>query len=149
MKLFPHQILLEENEVNVKDLPNELVELINNFDAKLEDFETAEEAEEEEEIKELKKELKALSIEISGEIKEYLEENESSEEEDKVIPKDKEGILRYLYEEGYSQVSIQLLKRMGYPTGPFSKLLNTGERVGKYELKKTASQEEYGLIKHK
>ncbi|HEX8547506.1 MAG TPA: hypothetical protein VF691_11130 [Cytophagaceae bacterium] len=147
MPLFPHQTLIKENDIQVADLPEELVELIKEFDSKFDDYEIAEEENDDEEVKEIKTELKELSGQITSEIKEYLEDNEVSEQEDKKIPKDKEGILKYLFEEGYKEVSISDLKKFGYPTGPFSKLLNTGEKLQKFELRKVAGDRNYKILK--
>lgn len=147
MPLFPHQNLIKENEIKVNDLPEELVNLIQDFDSKFDDYEIAEEENDDEEVKEIKKELKELSSQITSEIMEYLEDNEASEEEDRRIPKDKEGILKYLFEEGQKEISLSELRKVGYPTGPFSKLLNTGEKLKSFELKKHPQDKNYRIVK--
>lgn len=147
---FPHQELIESNEINIKDLPSDLKKSIELFNEKFQEFETAEEEHDQAEVRELKAELKKISSRISSEIKEHLDEEELSEDqEDEKMPDDKEGILRYLYEKGIKKVTKEDLKMYGYPVGFFGSLPMKGETIGQYRLFRTNTNQPFELSKIK
>lgn len=158
---FEHQKLIEDNEIDLADLPADLKRSIELFNEKLEDYETVEDESDETEIKELKAELKKLSAEIASEIKEFLEEEELSEEEEEELipkqeakskkeesmPKDKEGILRHLFNNNIRKVTKADLKKYGYPVGFWSSFPMKGETIGNYRLSRNNTDEPFEISK--
>ncbi|MCR6637463.1 MAG: hypothetical protein NVV82_00275 [Sporocytophaga sp.] len=159
---FPHEVLIENHDIKEAELPEELRVMVQMFDDKLKEYELAEEDGEIDEVRVLKGTLKELSSHITEEIKEALEHGELSDDDDEKeeeplqrkledkIPKDKEGILKYLYGKGIRKVSREELGNYGYPVGFFSSLTIKGETVGHYRLFRNNSSElHYQLIKLK
>lgn len=154
---FEHQKLIEDNEIELENLPEELKTSIQLFNEKLEEYETAEEETDEAEVKELKAELKKLSSEISSEIREYLEEEELSEDEEdeevksnkeeKSLPKDKEGILKYLFTNNIRKVTKEDLKKYGYPVGFWDSFPMKGETIGNFKLSRNTTDEPFEILK--
>lgn len=144
---FPHQTYIQKNDIDIADLPADLREAISDFDSKMEDYEIAEE-DDEPDARAILDELKEISSSIVKEIKEYEEEEEVAEEEETMPPSTgKKEILQWLYENGVREVTKDMLKKYGYPTGFASNLTELGERVSGFELKKEIREKTYKLIK--
>lgn len=158
---FPHEVLIESHDIMEAELPEDLKMMVRMFDDKLKEYELAEEEGDVDEVRVLKGTLKELSSHITEEIKEAIEHGELSDDEEEEeeanqeklpnkIPKDKEGILKYLYDKGIKKVSREELGNYGYPVGFFSSLTIKGETVGHYRLFRNNSNElYYQLIKLK
>lgn len=145
---YPHQILIDTHQINVNKLPKDLQQAIHLFDKKMKDYETAESESDEKEVKELKAALKKLSNEITFEILEHAKGEEMGEFEDELnVPKDKEGILRHLYENQITEVTKDQLKQYGYPVGFWHSFPIKGERVGGFEVSRNNANEKFYKIR--
>jgi hypothetical protein len=82
-----HRLYIEEEEINVSELPNEIKQAMRNFNAKLKKYE---ETEEEEEQNDLFYELQQDDVAIADDILTWWEDKNSEEEEEHEVEEEEE-----------------------------------------------------------
>lgn len=126
---YPHERLIEKHSIQTNELPAEIKESIEKFKALNKSLVNPEsDLDEREEVK-LSKQLKALSQELSNEIKEYLDDEAEDDLPESEI---NENIIAGL---GKATTTTQELKRLGF-VGANKLSMSFRLKVGKYILVK-------------
>lgn len=135
--MWPHEKLIDTNGIAESQLPTPIQTMIKKFEALNRDLVEAENDDDEREEVKISRQLKSLSKDIAGLIKDHLDD----ESEDDLSPDElRLAILDEMVSEGKTQTTSKELANKGYP-GASRWGMTIDQRVGnKYRLVKRINQ---------